>query len=258
MEKKVRLIQSIQRAFDIINCFDERDNKLSLPQISERLSLNINTVRGITNTLVANGYLIHEADENLYSLGLVYIPKAELVTSTDLERIKKLARPYLEEMAEKFHVSARFQIITNNTVFSVDNANPERAHYVLITRLNTSFPLNATASGKLVLAHMGETQREHYFKNMSGHSYTQYTKTAPMDVKKELDFYEENGYTTEFEESGLGVTAIAVPILKPNGSLYGTVSIMATSSIVLPIIEEALPSLKECAQIIQENLYPSM
>ena len=67
MEKEVRLIQSIQRAFDIINCFSEQSPKLTLPKISEMLSLNINTTRGIVNTLVANGYLEHDSETNIYS-----------------------------------------------------------------------------------------------------------------------------------------------------------------------------------------------
>ena len=57
MEKEVRLIQSIQRAFNIIDCFNNDNTELSLPQISEKVKLHINTTRGIVNTLVANGYL---------------------------------------------------------------------------------------------------------------------------------------------------------------------------------------------------------
>ena len=45
-EKEVRVIQSVQRAIDIINCFNEHELKLTLPQISAKLELNINTVRG--------------------------------------------------------------------------------------------------------------------------------------------------------------------------------------------------------------------
>lgn len=48
-EKEVRVIQSVQRAIDIINCFDEHELKLTLPQISAKLELNINTVRGLVN-----------------------------------------------------------------------------------------------------------------------------------------------------------------------------------------------------------------
>ena len=99
MEKEVRLIQSIQRAFDIINCFSEQSPKLTLPKISEMLSLNINTTRGIVNTLVANGYLEHDSETNIYSLGPVFIPKADLVSANDMERVKKMARPYLEELS---------------------------------------------------------------------------------------------------------------------------------------------------------------
>lgn len=61
MEKEVRLIQSIQRAFNIIDCFNNDNTELSLPQISEKVKLHINTTRGIVNTLVATPKKIHIA-----------------------------------------------------------------------------------------------------------------------------------------------------------------------------------------------------
>ena len=137
----MRLIQSIQRAFDIINCFSEQSPKLTLPKISEMLSLNINTTRGIVNTLVANGYLEHDSETNIYSLGPVFIPKADLVSANDMERVKKMARPYLEELSNTFQVSARLQVVSNYNIFTIENINPENAHYILLTRLNTTFAL---------------------------------------------------------------------------------------------------------------------
>ena len=67
-EKEVRVIQSVQRAIDIINCFDEHELKLTLPQISAKLELNINTFRGMVNTMVANGLLHYVAVGYCYFL----------------------------------------------------------------------------------------------------------------------------------------------------------------------------------------------
>ena len=91
MEKEVRLIQSIQRAFNIIDCFNNDNTELSLPQISEKVKLHINTTRGIVNTLVANGYLACNAEKNTYCLGLVYITKADLATGNNIKRLRTLA-----------------------------------------------------------------------------------------------------------------------------------------------------------------------
>lgn len=254
MEKEVRLIQSIQRAFDIINCFSEQSPKLTLPKISEMLSLNINTTRGIVNTLVANGYLEHDSETNIYSLGPVFIPKADLVSANDMERVKKMARPYLEELSNTFQVSARLQVVSNYNIFTIENINPENAHYILLTRLNTTFALNATASGKLLLHYMGERQRERYFKTLDQRMYTKNTLVTREDLQKELDKIEKWGYSTEFEEIGLGISSIAIPIMKKTGGLYGTVSIVASSSIVMPIIQDVVVPMRKCAEFVSENL----
>ena len=254
MEKEVRLIQSIQRAFDIINCFSDQTPKLTLPKISEMLSLNINTTRGIVNTLVANGYLEHDGEANIYTLGPVFIPKADLVSSNDMDRVKKLARPYLEQISNAFQVSARLQVVSNYNIFTIENINPENAHYILLTRLNTTFALNATASGKLLLYYMGERQRERYFRSLDKRMYTKNTLVTREDLQKELDKIDEWGYSTEFEEIGLGISSIAIPVMTKNGALYGTISIVASSSIVMPIIQDVIIPMRECAAFVTENL----
>lgn len=254
MEKEVRLIQSIQRAFDIINCFSDQTPKLTLTKISDMLSLNINTTRGIVNTLVANGYLEHDSEGNIYTLGPVFIPKADLVSSNDMERVKKLARPYLEQISNTFQVSARFQIVSNYNIFTIENVNPENAHYILLTRLNTTFVLNATASGKLLLFYMNERQRERYLNSLDGQMYTKNTLITRKELEKELEKIAKRGYSTEFEEIGLGISSIAVPIMKKKGGLYGTISIVASSSIVMPIIQDVVTPMRECAEFITDNL----
>ena len=127
-EKEVRVIQSVQRAIDIINCFDEHELKLTLPQISAKLELNINTVRGLVNTLVANGYLEHVADGNCYMLGLAFLPKADLAGANDIDRLRSRVRPSLELIADRFQVSARMQIISNDNIFAVEVVNPIDSH----------------------------------------------------------------------------------------------------------------------------------
>ena len=166
-EKEVRVIQSVQRAIDIINCFDEHELKLTLPQISAKLELNINTVRGLVNTLVANGYLEHVADGNCYMLGLAFLPKADLAGANDIDRLRSRVRPSLELIADRFQVSARMQIISNDNIFAVEVVNPIDSHYIFLTRLNAVFTLNATASGKLVLYYMDQPRREAFYRTFA-------------------------------------------------------------------------------------------
>ncbi|SQC98502.1 IclR helix-turn-helix domain [Fusobacterium necrophorum subsp. necrophorum] len=52
----MKVIQSIQRAINILNCFDQNNLVLSLNEISQKLDLNINTTRGLVNSLVVNNF----------------------------------------------------------------------------------------------------------------------------------------------------------------------------------------------------------
>ena len=66
MEKSINVIQSIQRAINILNCFNQNELELSLNVISEKVKLNINTTRGLVNSLVANKLIYHNKKNNTY------------------------------------------------------------------------------------------------------------------------------------------------------------------------------------------------
>lgn len=254
MQKDVRVIQSIQRAIDIINCFDYQYHTLTLPQISEKLNLNINTTRGIMNTLVLNGYIDHDLKTNTYSLGLVYIPKADLVSSKSIDKIKSLAHPLLENLANNYQVSARLQVISNHNIFTVDTINPENTHYIVISRLNVLFELNATSSGKIFLKYMEPEKIELYLNNINPIKYTENTIVDKDLLKSELLKIDENGYSTEFDEIGLGISSIAVPILKSDNTLYGTISTTASSTVISSVLDDIVLPMKECARFISDKL----
>lgn len=250
MKGNLRLIQSVQRALDIINCFDESNSKLNINQISNKLSLHVNTTRGIVNTLVYNGYLIHNVDEGNYSLGYVFIPKAELVDNSYVERMKSLARPYLRSIANNHQVSSRLQLVSNYNVFTVETFNPENSRYLLLTKMNTSFPLNATSSGKLFLSYQNKEFQENYLSTSIFEKYTNKTIIDKESLKNEIRIIRENGYSLEDEEISIGMSSIAVPLLSGTSKIIGTLSIVASKSFLDDIKKEVLSDLFKAADEI--------
>ena len=255
MKKPVRVIQSIQRAFDIINCFDGGKNaRLTLPEISSLLDLNINTTRGIVNTLLVNGYLEHNEEKNDYSLGLIYLSKADLVNSTQMGSIRDFARPYLDEIAQKYEASARLQLVSNNNIFTVETVNPDNAHYIIFTKMYQAFPLYATASGKLFLHYLPAEQKKAVIDRMEMKAFTQNTLVDKEVLLKELDKIKKRGYSIENEEIGRGVCGIAVPITIFKDNLFGTISITAFSSIINNIPPQAIQDMYKVAEIIAKRV----
>ena len=146
------------------------------------------------------------------------------------------------------------QRISNDNIFAVEVVNPIESHYIFLTRLNAVFTLNATASGKLVLYYMDATRREAFYRTFVPTKYTKHTLTTRDELEAELERIGAQGYSTEFDEFGVGISCIAVPILRSNGTLYGTVSIVASSSVVHDVGEQALAPMRALAHYVREEL----
>ena len=98
MEKSINVIQSIQRAINILNCFNQNELELSLNVISEKVKLNINTTRGLVNSLVANKLIYHNKKNNTYSIGDYFLIKSNLVLNNNMNRAKELSTDLLENL----------------------------------------------------------------------------------------------------------------------------------------------------------------
>ena len=253
MKGEVRLIQSVQRALDIIGCFNESDTHLTVGEIGRKLSLHINTTRGLVNTLVHNGYLIHNSDDANYSLGYVFIPKAELVNHNSVDRIRNFAKPYLKAIANKYQVSTRLQLVANYNIFTVETVNPENSRYLLLTKLNTPFPLNATSSGKLFLSYQDQEYQENYLDNMKVEKYTSKTIVDRDLLREELLKIKIMGYSVEDEEINVGMSSIAVPVISNSGKMMGSISIVASKIFIDDLNEELLSDMFSAAENLMKD-----
>ncbi|MGM0396905.1 MAG: IclR family transcriptional regulator [Bacillota bacterium] len=255
MKGEKRLIQSVQRALDIISCFDESNSHLTINQISHLLDLHINTTRGLVNTLVYNGYLLHNVEEeNNYSLGYIFIPKAELVSLNSVDRLKNIAKPYLKEIANKYQVSSRLQLVSNYNIFTVETFNPENSRYLLLTKMNTPFPLNAASSGKLFLYYQDAEFKNSFFNDEKLEKYTPKTITSKEVLLKELEMIGSQGYSFEDEEISPGMSSIAVPLIDAKEKMIGSISIVASKSFIDDIKESVINDMFDAAKVILKEI----
>ena len=108
-----------------------------------------------------------------------------------------------------------------------------------------------TASLLLIAVHSGLSQ------DMRGRLANECSYIATViqdDDWQELERIGRRGYSTEFDEFGVGISCIAVPILRNNGDLYGTVSIVASSSVVHEVQDQSLAPMRALADYVREEL----
>lgn len=124
MKEDVRVIQSVQRAIDILNCVADAEKKISLREISEKLDLNINTARGLVQTLLVNGYLSKDVEQGSYLLGYEFLTKSKQIYQMQIQRIRDIAYPYMKKLSERYNVSSWLQISFYREIYTVEVVEP--------------------------------------------------------------------------------------------------------------------------------------
>lgn len=225
--KKPKLIQSVNRASMILDCFNTHKPRLKLAEIAQSLDLNINTTRGLVNTLLYLGYLHQDPDTNDYFLGYKFMAKAQLVEEQLLYHTQPHIKPFLREMAEKYSMTARMQMVSSGRLFTIYTEVPSNARYLLMTRAGIAFPLHATSSGKAYLASLPPSTQANYLEEISYVKYTDKTLGSSCELKEEISKIRDQGYALELDEIDEGIGSIAFPLLNHSKACYGTLSFAA-------------------------------
>ena len=232
-----RVIQSVDRAVEIINCFNEKETELSLATICGRLSLNKSTVLGIINTLINRNFMAKNLETGKYCLGKDLLSKQDLFTSSKNNMMYEIG---------SIHVK-RFIIKHQRSISVMDDMK-------INMRLAYQLAYHASSPGKLVLTQYTDLQLEKYF-DRGLFRFTQYTKTDRGQIIEELAKIRKQGYAEEYGEVNPLVTSYAVPIFGADGTMYGVVSTSGMSDMMVEPKNELIADLKRISRVISEKVF---
>ena len=250
MAAKYKLIQSLSRAFAIIDCFTTDKKELTLNEISETLELNINTTRGLVQTLLHYDYLSYDKELNRYRLGKIYIEKAEIAQFDYTEKIIHLVKSDLQNLADKYRVSSRLISVDNLSTTNVLERRPSRSRYILTIHNQSDFPLHASATGKLILANLDTAEQNRVLENMRWVNYAKHTSMNREELETQLIEIKKSEISMEEDELGDGYSAIAIPVYQDDNLAY-SISVASTTQIIQDYCDELVQTMTE----IRETIY---
>lgn len=223
-----KTIQSVQRAIDILNCFDAQTPALSLGEISARLQLNKATVHGLLNTLHNNGYVCQNS-RGEYLLGSALFSKASLAGSTAESKLRDAIAQPLQALCDRFQTSGVVCLVQSARLEHLYTAMPHRSAFILQPSAQSG-PLYAMASGKLLLAHADAGFVRAYLARTPLAALTPKTLSTPERLREELERIRRRGVSLEQDELAMGVSSIAAPFFDAAHRLYATVSLTGISA----------------------------
>jgi IclR family transcriptional regulator, acetate operon repressor len=226
-------IVSVERAFEIVAMLSDAGEGASLAEVARHLDVNKAIASKLLATLEGIGIVWHDGVAQRYNLtyrisnlGLRQLQKTRLLDQSAAA---------LKTLAEETGELVRLAVVENGDritwVYAVAGA---KRTFQLDPNYTLEAYLHTTAIGKSWLATLPFETALKYMLREGMKALTRHTKTTAKEIRAELELTRKRGYATSFEESELGVIAIAAPIrvqtLTGETECVGAVSLAAPTN----------------------------
>lgn len=221
------LIQSLGRAFSILELFAVDNTPLGVKVISERVGLHKSTCFGLINTLEHLGYLLQDKSSGKYSLGLKTLVLGQAyLKSQDIRRVAAPAMDSLISLAQEYTI--HLVVKEKGHVVYIDKYEGPQAMVIVASNIGQRAVLHCTGVGKAVLAFMGaEEQRRILAKPLQ--PFTPHTLTDSVQLEERLREIRNRGFSLDDQERALGLRCVAAPFFDKDGVVLGAISISGPS-----------------------------
>ena len=217
-----RTVQSVERAFDILELLASAEREMQLREITQATGLNASTCHHLVSTLVKRGYVGQNPRGRTY-----FISNKVLELSTSRLRqfdLKDAAMPELRKLnkktGESVHLAA-MQGYDLTTLAKLDSTRPIRVGTDMSGKADAA---HATATGKAILAWLPETEIARVIAEKGLSGFTDKTMTGMADLLEDLRHVRRNGFSTDKEEFQPGVTCVGSAIRDHSGAVIGSIS----------------------------------
>ncbi len=231
------MIQSVQRAAQILAVLGSGTPRLGVTEIAERVGLAKPTVHGLLRTLEAHDLVAQDPDTGKYSLGpgVLQLGNAYLDGSELRARSLRWAEALAQRAREAVWVAtlSGSRVIVLHHVFRPDNT-------VQILEVGAAIPWHACALGHAIVANLPAAQRS---RALAGDlvQLTGKTKTGRAALNRALAQVRQRGYAIEDQEATVGDAGIAAPILARDDVVAGAIGVVgAADRLLVPATRDEL------------------
>jgi IclR family acetate operon transcriptional repressor len=241
-------VQSLDRAFAILETMADAGGIIGLSQLAERADLPLATIHRLVRTLVDLGYVRQEPSRQ-YSLGPRLMRLADLTT----KRIGTWANPHLADAVAQVNESVNLAILDGDEVVYVAQVQPDRNFMRMFTEVGRRTLPHATAVGKVMLASSDEAEVRSLLDRTGMPRYTDHTLTSAGAFLEALGRARELGYAMDEGEQEVGVRCVAVEV--PGAPQPMALSMSGpTTRMTDETVRDAVPVLRQAAERIAAEL----
>lgn len=214
--------QALSKGLSLLSMIAEAPHPLRFGELMRYSAMPKTTLHRILQTLIDYRLIRFDEPSQSYRLGLRLFEMAHKVWSEfDL---RSAAEPELLRLRDLAEETTRLGVLEDESVLVIDQRDHVQAMR-MANAVGSRLPAGASAIGKAMLAYRPPEELHAYLAARSLQPLTPNSILSPEEFHREMNLIKARGYAVSIEESTLGVSGVAAPILDHRGEAIGAISI---------------------------------
>lgn len=244
-------LSSVGMAMRLLKTFSEGEAELGVTQLAKRLGIAKSTVYRLVTTLVAEGMLEQNRENEKYRLGIALFGLGALVRQR--MNLSNEARPHIFALREATNETVRLALLDGSEIMYIYDLESTQA-IRMRANLGDRKPAFCSAEGRAMLAFQDAVLQDKALQKPL-RPRTPKTDTDPVRLRAALEDVREKGFAVEIEQCEIGMTSLAAPIYNAEGRAVAAVSIAGPRQrLESKAISDFAPLVAETAAIISSRL----
>lgn len=240
-------VQSIERAFTLLEIMAERGGVMGLSQLATASGLPLPTIYRLVRTLVDLGYVRQEPSRQY-----VLAPRLIRLGESSSRMLSRWARPHLEGLVHELGESANLAMLDGDLIVYVAQAQSRYAMR-MFTEVGRRVLPHCTAVGKALLAQLPPEEVRNILRRTGMPKYTENTIDDPKEFARQIEIIARQGYAIDEGEQEVGVRCVAVAV--PDSPSRLGLSVSGPAARMTPtLVERTVPLLVKAADALSADL----
>lgn len=247
---------AVGRALDILTYLAQRTGTVEASAIARDLGLPRSSTYHILAVLTERGFVVSVPEARGYALGAAAYHLASAYTAH--ESLQRLARPVMVGMAARLGLVVHLGILRGaNTHYLLKEHPPPggEPEPTLVTAVGVLLPAHLTASGRAILAHLGEVNVRALFSRPGDFvSRTGRGPRSTAELLTELAADRERGWSEEVELVSPGLRSAGAAVFDLHGQAIAALSCTWRSRVPVRDVEPIVAALRTGAAEVTRRL----
>ncbi|MCI2063129.1 MAG: IclR family transcriptional regulator [Eubacteriaceae bacterium] len=248
-DTKRYVLHSVESAFSVLDLFFNHE-ELSPTDVSNLLGINRSTAFRLLVSLEECGYIVK--NENAKYRLTMKVSSLGQVSQNRMELINTI-HPYLIRLTDATRETSHLAVMETPTHVTFVDKCIGMMMLKMDVILGFTQPAHQTATGKAILANETDTFINSYIRNATFKPLTSKSIPDARGLLEVLEAIRQQRYSCDDEESELGLTCYAVPIITAGGRPIAAISISGPTTRMEANKEDLLMNLKQTRSEIEEN-----